>query len=439
MLKPITIKDNSQRPLTEREMVHLDNLKKIAGRSIAQLCSDDHPNLLVFPQSLGEYGDKIGDGYILQVDENCISTGNIMGFIGYRNTKVRIMSRFAQEDSRDYFLHYILQKVFAINLFDLKYNADKESIFDFLIYLFPSFLKRALRQGLYKEYQTRRYNDANVRGRIDVSRHIRQNIPFAGRVAYSTREYVYDNHVSQLIRHTIEYVFRHPYSGGILHSDEATTEAVTQIKEATPTYNRQDLHRVVNQNLRPLSHPYYSEYRNLQRLCLQILRHEELKYGRDDDEIYGILFDGAWLWEEYLNTILESCGFVHPQNKVFKGRIHLFTDGSCPRYPDFYRNDFVLDAKYKGYGNTEIQSVSGDDLHQVIAYMYRLKARRGGFVVPLRKEEQTTSCKELAGYGGSMGIYGLHTEHTCESFAEFALKMKEEEVTLKQQIKNDTL
>ena len=439
MLQPITIKDNSQRPLTEREMVHLDNLKMIAGRSIAQLCSDDHPNLLVLPQSLNENGDKIGDGYILQMGESSISTGNIMGFIGYRNTKVRIMSRFAQEDNCDYFLHYMLQKVFAINLFDLKYNADKDSIFDFLIYLFPLFLKRALRQGLYKEYQTRRYNDANVRGRIDVGRHIRQNIPFAGRVAYSTREYVYDNHVSQLIRHTIEYIASHPYSGGFLHSDEATMDAVTQIKEATPTYNRNDLRRVISQNLRPLSHPYYSEYRNLQRLCLQILRHEELKYGRDDDEIYGILFDGAWLWEEYLNTVLESCGFVHPQNKVFKRRIHLFTDGSCPRYPDFYRDDFVIDAKYKGYGNTEIQNVSGDDLHQVIAYMYRLKARRGGFVVPLRKDEQTTSRKELAGHGGSMGIYGLHTEHTCESFPEFVLKMKEEEESLKQQIEFDTL
>ena len=420
-------------------MAHLNNLKMIAGRSIAKLCSDDNPNLLVFPQSLNENGDKIGDSYILQVDESTISTGNIMGFIGFNNTKVRIMSRFAQEDSCDYFLHYMLQKVFAINLFDMKYNTDKDSVFDFLIYLFPPFLKRALRQGLYKEYQSRRYNDANVRGRIDVSRHIRQNIPFAGSVAYSTREYVYDNHVSQLIRHTIEYVARHPYRGGVLHSDEATKNAVTQIKEATPTYNRNDLRCVISQNLRPLSHPYYSEYRNLQRICLQILRHEELKYGRDDNEIYGILFDGAWLWEEYLNTVLAKCGFTHPQNKVFKGRINLFTDGSCPRYPDFYRNDFVLDAKYKGYGNTEIQNVSGDDLHQVIAYMYRLRVSRGGFVVPLRKDEQAESRKELAGYGGSIGIYGLHTEHTCETFAEFVLKMREEEEILKHHIEFDTL
>ena len=101
------------------------------------------------------------------IPENQLVTENIMGFVGYNDTQVSIRSRFAQQQG-DYFLHYMLQKVFAINLFDLKHDSDNESVFDFLIYLFPAFLKRALRQGIYKEYQTRNYNDANVRGRIDM-------------------------------------------------------------------------------------------------------------------------------------------------------------------------------------------------------------------------------------------------------------------------------
>ena len=62
-----------------------------------------------------------------------------MGFVGRRNTMIRIQSRFTSDDGRDYFLHYMLQKVFAIHLFDLKHLTDEESIFDFLIYLFPTF------------------------------------------------------------------------------------------------------------------------------------------------------------------------------------------------------------------------------------------------------------------------------------------------------------
>ena len=50
-----------------------------------------------------------------------------------------------------------------------------------------------------------------------------------------------------------------------------------------------------------------------------------MKYGRDDDEIYGVLFDGAWLWEEYLNTFLADIGFEHPRNKQKDVRVCLRT------------------------------------------------------------------------------------------------------------------
>lgn len=282
----IQTKDNSI-TATIPEGQELDDLKRMAKPSIAELCSDEGSSLLVFPQSLDEYGDKIGTEHIFAINsENQLVTGNIMGFVGCNDTQVSIRSRFAQQEG-DYFLHYMLQKVFAINLFDLKHDSDKESVFDFLIYLFPAFLKRALRQGLYKEYQTRHYNDANVSGRIDIQRHIRQNVPFAGKVAYTTREYAVDNSVTQLVRHTIEYIASHPYRGNILNNDEETKEAVGLINNATPSYNRNDRNRIINLNKRPINHPYFSEYRDLQRLCLQILRHEELKYGQDEEQIYG--------------------------------------------------------------------------------------------------------------------------------------------------------
>ena len=434
MKLPIQIRDNNWDGILIDDEAHLANLSKIAEKPISQLNLDDNPNLLIFPQNLNEYGDKIGEQFVFEIKDNKLCTGNIMGFIGYRDTKVRIHSRFEQADGNDYFLHYMLQKVFALNIFDLKFHSDEESIFDFLIYLFPAFLKRALRQGLYKEYQTRHYNDANVRGRIDVNRHLRLNLPFEGKVAYSTREYAYDNHVNQLIRHTIEYISGHPYCGDILQSDDLIKDAVTQIREATSTYNQNDRRHVIDQNVRPLYHPYFSEYRNLQRLCMQILRHEELKYGRNDDEIYGVLFDGAWLWEEYLNTILKDCGFIHPQNKLSKGRIYLFKDRTCPRYPDFYKEDFVLDAKYKGYGNTEVQHVDGDDLHQVITYMFRLRATNGGFVVPLRRNEQAAMPKQLDGYGGSLGVYGLRVDIPCDNYKDYITLIHENEQAYKKYI-----
>lgn len=429
---PIQTRDNSERPLKEDELCHLETLKKLAKPTIANLCLEEHPNLLVFPQNLDVYGDKIGDAHIFEVKGETIVTGNIMGFVGCGNTKVSISSRFAQGND-DYFLHYMLRKVFAVNLFDLQFNSDKESIFDFLIYLFPTFLKRAMQQGMYREYQIRKHNDANVRGRIDISRHIRQNIPFAGKIAYTTREYTQDNHLTQLIRHTIEYIAHHKYSGNILHNDDDTTDAIKAICQTTESYCRNERQKVINQNLRPVSHPYYGEYRPLQQLCLQILRQEEMKYGRSDDEIYGVLFDGAWLWEEYLNTFLADIGFEHPRNKEGQGREYIFSDRTGWCYPDFVSRDMVLDAKYKWYDDWS--KVQAKDLYQVISYMHVLDKAFGGYVVPVKNKEPRTSAKQLNGKGGLMSVFGMNIDCLADSFKDYLTCMEASERELVQEIK----
>ena len=431
---PIQTKDNSERLLQETEFCHLETLKKLAEPTIADLSLEEHPNLLIFPQDLNAYGDQIGDAHIFELKGNKMMTGNIMGFIGCGNTKVSISSRFAQGEN-DYFLHYMLRKVFAVNLFDLQFNSDEESIFDFLIYLFPTFLKRAMQQGLYREYQTRRYNDANVKGRIDISRHIKQNIPFAGKIAYTTREYAQDNHLTQLIRHTIEYISHHKFAANILHNDEETSDAVKAICLATDSYCSNKRQKVINQNLRPVSHPYHGEYRPLQQLCLQILRQEEMKYGRDDDEIYGVLFDGAWLWEEYLNMVLADIGFEHPQNKEGIGHRCLFTDRTGWCYPDFINPQMVLDAKYKWYADWNM--VQTKDLYQVISYMHILDREQGGFVVPIDWNSERIPTKTLNGKGGQISVFGMNVDEMTNTFKEYCQYMTIQENDLKDKIERN--
>ena len=396
------------------------DLQRIANAQIKDLKSDERPNLLVFPRDLGYYGDDVGEGRIISFHDDCISTGNIMGFVGVNDTQVDIISRFSKTDGEDYFLHYMLQRVFAINLFDIKHTTSSQPIFDFLLYLFPYFLKKALRQGIYKKYRRFEYNDSTIRGSIDVSRHIRYNIPFRGTVAYSTREHTYDNEVTELIRHTIEYIKTHPMSNGVLNCDQETKNAVMTMTLATPTYNTRDRNRIINLNLRPVTHPYYSEYTALQKICLQILRHEALKYGQGKDKIYGVLFDGAWLWEEYLNTIFTKARLeiTHAKNKTGKNGILLYKNKRKSLYPDFYRKtdvaetSFVLDAKYKQL-DQEVDNISREDLFQMITYMHVLSARHCALLYPIELKESSTSTivpsspLQLQGEGGEIIGIGI--------------------------------
>lgn len=228
----------------------------------------------------------------------------------------------------------MLQKVFSINLFDYKYSSGSNGELDLLMFSFSLLLKKALAQGLYKQYQIFKRNDENIKGMIDVSRHINQNIPFNGKISYKSRERTFDNFLTQLIRHTIEYIKTKPFGKLILNCDLETKECVQEIIAATESYNMQNREKVIAENLKPVNHPYYTAYKPLQKLCLAILMHRKIGYGKSDKKIYGILFDGAWLWEEYLATILTKCGFRHPRNKVKTGGISVYSGNLC--YPDFY-------------------------------------------------------------------------------------------------------
>ncbi|MBQ3594625.1 MAG: hypothetical protein II981_04380 [Bacteroidales bacterium] len=403
----------------------IQNLRKIADVKIKDLSFEDNPNLLIFPRDLNCHGDKISESNIISMNHRDeISTSNIMGFIGINETQIDIKSRFAKDDGADYFLHYMLQKVFAINLFDIKHSSNKENIFDFLVYLFPYFLKKALAQGVFKKYQKNEYNDARVRGSIDFQRHIKYNIPFRGNVAYNVKEHSHDNELTQLIRHTIEFIKTKKHLSFILNNDLETKECVAQINMATPSYNMRERNFIINKNLRLLYHPYYSAYTALQKICLQILRHETIKFGKEKDKVYGVLFDGAWLWEEFLFTILKDYGFKHPKNKDVSGGFRMFKDAKSDDdiddnyrrlYPDFYKDDFVIDAKYKHLES----GVGREDLYQLVTYMYCKKATNGAYIYPCKDKNIKASKSQLVGYEGFISVVPFYVPQSADSYEEF--------------------
>ena len=432
----IYLKDNNigQSNVKTYNRKDVSALFPIADKTIGQLCRENE-NLLIFPYCIDDSDDRIGESSVLSIintdnsDRVKISTGNIMGFIGIGNLQVKIQSRF-DDGHDDYLLHYMLQKVLSFNLFDLSHNNEQEDVFDFVMFMFPYFLKKAFRQGIYREYQNHKYNNSNVKGIIDLGRHIAHNVPFVGNVAYSTREYCQDNTMTELIRHTIEFMKKKKYGKAVLDIDKETIDNVKQIIEQTPTYNENERNSIISKNLRMKCHPFYTEYSPLRSLCLQILRMEELKYGENDDEVCGILFDGAWLWEEYVNTILQKYGFVHPENKRSKGGIYLFEDKSGVRYPDFYNKEIVLDAKYKRLGSYEdVAKVGRDDIHQVITYVNALNAKRGGFVSPLENKQEIIPTKHIKGTDSSLSIFGIEICKSAASYADFceAMIVKENE------------
>ena len=458
----IKLKDNSYKSINEiKENLKSENknisdediekdinsLKEISHRTIKNIIEND--NLLIFPSDLNKSKDIDESKTIFNIYNDKILTNNLMGFIGYNDTKIKITSRFAT-DKNDYFLHYMLQKVLCLNIFDLQHSTNKDDSFDFLIYMFLDLFQKAIRQGIFKSYQKREYNDANVRGVIDINRHIKNNIPFNGKIAYNTREYSYDNNITQLIRHTIEYI--NTKSRGILNINEDIKSGVFQIIEATKRYDKNKRQSIINKNLKKLNHPYFYEYEPLRKICIQILRHEEIKYGREENKIYGILFDGAYLWEEYIYTILKDLNFKHPRNKEKTDGINLLNN-KWSVYPDFYNYDkkIVLDTKYKML-NKNNEEIDGSDKHQIISYVYTLGAKIGGFVYPSENKfsfdnigilNREYNKNILEDYSPSIFKYAFlipnkkSNEENFENINDFKKEIEKSENDFKEKIKNE--
>ena len=409
--------DNQQALNKEEFITEYPKISQVLlDRTLDNLSQED--SIFIFPNDLKNSPDLDKDQKILETVNQKIKTGNVIGFLGCGQERLTISSRFSSK-SDDYFLHYLLQKVLNINLTSLDVGLSREErLYQLLIYLFPKYLEAAMRKGLYKEYQRFSHNDSHIKGVIDVRKHLKKNLPFTGNIAYTTREFTYDNPMMQLIRHTIEYIKNQKSLGrGIIYTNR---ENITEIIRVTPSYEQADRAKVIRRNQdKPLRHAYFREYRKLQELCLMILNREKHGFGYQEQKIHGILFDVAWLWEEYVHTLLPK-DFIHPRNKDKTDGISVFSNRERKVYPDFYDRErkIILDAKYKKLELTE-KGINRDDLFQLISYAYILQTEKAGLIFPSIDQTVSSEIGKVEGYGVLLKKWSIQVPQKASSYSEF--------------------
>lgn len=330
-------------------------------------------------------------------------TGNFVGVLSLGNDgSIEIYSRFEDDNHRFAFINHMLNKIYDLNdLFLTQGGNNKTELnFDLLLKLsFLSKLKNAYREGEYKSYEKVHKNDTSPRGTIDIARHIKLNLcPENYKVAYSYNEYTSKNSYIYLVRLCYEMLFQNGKKPKVKEVDDLLFKS----QDYWSYDKRQIIHK--NEN-KPITSPLFKCHRDLQKFCLDVLKHKKMtldSFGTEDGK-YGVLIDCAWIWEEYVATLLKDY-FIH-KTMSSKEKDNLFVDEKGKGFqriiPDYVGKNFlpvIADAKYMNlYGKRDLQDEQRNSVYyKTVMYMQRYQAKLGMIFYPSISEGDNAEDKSQA-------------------------------------------
>lgn len=269
----------------------------------------------------------------------------------------------------------------------------------FLLLMFKNQLKDAAKKGIFRKYRRFESNDSRPHGSINIARHIRENMGLKnGKIAYDYRELTANNPVNCLILAAYKRLCE-KYSR-LCETNINNNESVYSVIKKLQTelgYSKTNVLNIVKENLRPITHPYFSEYEALRKTCLKILRDENVSFFEADcaEETDAIYFDIATLWEKYLQfqfekQNLESKGLklsAQVENKfLYSNEIKSYVKTAKPDFlftlKDGKENIAVLDAKFKPQWIDRSSEYLTADIDECIRNLAVFQTKRTGVIFP---------------------------------------------------------
>ena len=335
---------------------------------------------LVFRVPEAEYEHNTEDAFVTLSGFDplnfTLTTGNLIGCVKSDGCTLSVSSRFGDE-----FLKYIIAD--ADGFAELpEHGGTERGGYEWLLnYLWLVKLKKALRLGLPKAYETRTESLTQVRGRLDpVDYFLNQKL---ARYLCTYREHSYDNDATRLIARTLEHLDSRDFLRGA-HSLNQTFQIATEGR-----------HHPLKKLLaaQPVRNPYYADYNPVIALSKQILRNELSDFG-DQSKTSAFFFDVSMLFEFFVRKLLKRAGVVFQSKNDRRWTIPSGSlTGQPPRklVPDLVFDikdaTYVFDVKYKSFDFRH--GVNREDLFQLHTYIGQVSNLHQiagcGFIYPIRE------------------------------------------------------
>jgi len=336
-------------------------------------------------------------------DKYQAQTGNYIGKFVWDGLEIDIKSRFNNK-----FLERMLNFINDVFLDDVSvFNAKEGDDLDYskfiIYYMFIQKLEKAFLLGLPKSYQSIKHHEMKLKGKIDINRFIKHDIPFKGRISSTSREQKEIQEIIDVLYKAVSIIDKE-----VKNNNGISTKNISHIKTHLKQHksNRYVSNETISKSIKSkaLQNPIFTPYKKVLEYAKFIINANNLEEKpKGSKETFGFLVNVAELFEIYLYKLLQKefpdWEVKHePELEVYPKPLfyhrHMFPDIVMKKD----RKVLVFDAKYKrmnfnsGIGDGKYGDLDRSDFFQIHTYMSYYQNQKdltliaGGLLYPIEEE-----------------------------------------------------
>ncbi len=336
-------------------------------------------------------------------------TGNYVGKFVWEGLTIEIQSRFSS-----IFLERMLNFANDIYLDDISVSGRKTKDLDIsryiIYYMFVQNLEKAFLLGLPKSYKSVRHHEIKLKGKIDIKRFIKNDIPFKGKISSTSRE-------QKEIQEVIDVLYK---AVRIIDKSKFSTKNISHIKAHLKQHrsNQYISSKVITKALKSkaLQNPIFALYKKVLEYARYIINGSNIEKKSDGkNETYGFLINVAELFEIYIAKLLQKefldWSVSSPKEELYESQFY-----ARKIIPDIVmekdNNVLVFDTKYKRmkFRGTKkgFWDLDRNDFFQINTYMSyyqnhkeNYKVVAGGLLYPMEGEFIEEDCHSDSWFGNN--------------------------------------
>ncbi|MCT7557844.1 McrC family protein [Aliarcobacter butzleri] len=337
-------------------------------------------------------------------------TGNYVGKFVWQGLEIDIKSRFSNT-----FLERMLNFANDIFLDDVSITGNKvDKDFDIskyiIYYMFIQNLEKAFLLGLPKAYKSIEHHEMKLKGKIDINKFIKYDIPFQGKISSVSREQKEIQEIIDVLYKAVKIIDK---------NNKAFLKNISHIKTHLKQYksNNYVSNETINRALKSkaLQNPIFAPYKKVLEYARFIINGNNIEKNDGKQETFGFIINVAELFEIYITKLLKK---EFSEWNIESPKIELYSNQFFARkiIPDIVMkkdNDvIVFDTKYKKMLMRDRYQNGGDvdrnDFFQINTYMSyyqnhpdKYNVKIGGLLYPIEKsfKENKDICHSQTWFG----------------------------------------